>query len=91
MSFTMPLAANITYSLNVSDTAFLSLIQFLAIASHPTAPRLIYALYGNTFNSSQFSYNSYQLLTWRALDTSSTHTLVDNMTFAGNLHCFPAC
>ena len=90
MSFTMALASNINYSLDVNAT-FLANVFLLAMATHPTAPKLLYALYGNTYNTSTSNYNSYHLLTWRALDTSSTHTLVSNITLANNIDCLPSC
>ena len=86
----MALANNINYSVDVNAT-FLMNVFLLAMAVHPTAPKILYALYGNTFNTGTSNYDSYHLLTWRALDTSNTHTLVDNITLVNHINCFPSC
>lgn len=44
-------------------TAFLSTVSLLAMATHPLAANILYALYGSEPESTK--YNSYVLQTWK--------------------------
>ena len=59
MAYLLPLVANMVYNNNVTDTTFLATINLLSIATHPTYPYVIYALYGS--NNIHNFYSNLQL------------------------------
>ena len=88
MSLLMPLVNDIVYSLNTTDLAYLVTVQLLAMATHPTAPLILYTLYGAQDNATN-GYQQFQLQTW--FSSSQEHQLLSNRTLTDSFVCTPNC
>ena len=89
MSLLLPVASDIIFSTDPTDTAFLATIQLLAIATHPTAFYILYALYGLGATANSNSYTGYQLQAWDA--STGAHLLKYNQTLTDTLNCTMGC
>lgn len=62
MSYLMEVSEVLNFTEINTTSTFLSTVYLLAMATHPSLPNLLYALYGSSYAYGSFNY--YILQTW---------------------------